>query len=276
MLHTLEERIRLVKQLHLMDDLLFQKVAEDPEVCQEILRILLQKPTLHVIEAQPQRFLRNIGAHSVILDLLCRDANGDFFAVEVQKADDDHHQKRVRFNISNVDTSLVEKGIPYRELPDVYAIFLSRFDPFHEQKTIYHVDRSLRETGSKVDNGIHELYVNTTVNDGTEIAELMQYFLHSCGTHPKFQKLSQKVHYYKEQQEGVISMSDIVEEYAKKYAEQYAKEKICEAKAEAEQEQKNTILRLLKRGTEFNVILDAFPSFSLNDLQQLQKQLPQA
>ena len=75
-------------------------------------------------------------------------------------------------------------------------------------------------------------------------------------------------------------MSDIVEEYAKKYAEQYAKEKISEAKTKAtekyEQEQKNTILRLLKRGTEFNVILDAFPSFSLNDLQQLQKQLPQA
>ena len=67
----------------------FQKIAEDKAVCEEILRIILQKPKLKVIDAQTQRFLRNIGAHSVILDLLCEDEDGSRINVEIQKADDD-------------------------------------------------------------------------------------------------------------------------------------------------------------------------------------------
>ena len=70
-----------------------------------------RKPDLAVVESQPQRFLRNLGAHSVILDVLCQDSSGDYFNIEVQKKNDDDHQKRVRFNRSNIDTAFVESGI---------------------------------------------------------------------------------------------------------------------------------------------------------------------
>jgi len=42
----------------------------------------------------------------------------------------------------------------------------------------------------------------------------MQYFKHSKGFHPKFKKLSERVNYLKETNEGVNEMCDIVEEYA--------------------------------------------------------------
>ena len=115
-------------------------IAEDKAVCEEILRIILQKPKLKVIDAQTQRFLRNIGAHSVILDLLCEDEDGARINVEMQKTDDDDHVKRVRFNSSNIDTTFTEKGLDYKDFPDIYVIFISKFDMFQEGKTIYHLE----------------------------------------------------------------------------------------------------------------------------------------
>ena len=70
-MRTLNEQMALVQSLNVIDDVFFHKIAEDPEVCEEILRIILEKPKLKVIQCQVQRFLRNNGVHSVILDALC-------------------------------------------------------------------------------------------------------------------------------------------------------------------------------------------------------------
>ena len=152
---------------------------------------------------------------NVIDDVLCQDSSGDYFNIEVQKKNDDDHQKRVRFNRSNIDTAFVESGIKYEQLPDVYLIFLTKFDIFREKHTIYHMERVIKETGTVVENGTHEIYVNTAIDDGTEIAKLMQYFKKSAGVHQKFQKLSKRVQYFKESQKGVTEMCELVEEYAK-------------------------------------------------------------
>lgn len=36
--------------------------------------------------------------------------------VEIQKRNDDDHQKRVRYNMANIDTSESEKGVNYHHL----------------------------------------------------------------------------------------------------------------------------------------------------------------
>ena len=210
---TLEEQMALVQSLNVIDDIFFHKIAEDPEVCEEILQIILENPKLKVIQCQVQRFLRNNGAHSVILDALCELDDGSLANIEVQKADDDNHQKRVRFNESNIDTLFTEKGIKYEKLPDIYMVFISKFDIFGKGRTMYHVDRVIRETGDVVENGIYELYLNLAVDDGTEIAQLMQYFKTSVGTNEKFEKLCNRVEYFKHERKGVKIMATLFEQY---------------------------------------------------------------
>ncbi len=168
----------LLSRMNLMDDPFFQKIAEDNDVCQELLQILLNKPGLQIAESQAQRYLRNLGAHSVILDVLCKDTAGNLFNIEVQKDDRkkrdckaEEYQKQVRYNLSNMDTTFAEKGISYDQLPDLYSVFISEIDPFQQNCTTYHVERILRETNTTVENGIHETYVNTSVNDQSVIAE---------------------------------------------------------------------------------------------------------
>lgn len=273
-METFAQQKALVARLNLMDDPFFQKVAEDSAVCEEILRILLQKPHLKLIENNTQLFLRNLSAHSVILDVLCKDNTGIFFNIEVQKDDKkeraakaEEFQKRVRLNLSNMDTALIEKGTPYAQLPDLYVIFISEIDPFQQNCTIYHIYRAICETGLVVENGVHEIYANTAVNDGTDIAQLLQYFKKTTDANAQanFPKLVERVKFFKEEQEGVTIMGSVFDEYA----EQKVREKVRESETK-------TAINLLKKGISMETIAEALPSLSLDFIKQLKQQLPQA
>ena len=262
---TYEEQKSFVAKLNVIDDVFFHKMAEDKEVCEEILRILLSKPNLKVIESQVQRYLRNVGAHSVILDVLCQDENGNYINVEVQKTDDDDHQRRLRFNQSNIDTTFVEKGIPYNKLPDIYLVFISKFDVFNERHTVYHINRVIEETGTIVENGTHEIYANTAIDDKSDIAELMQYFKNSTGEHENFMNLCNRVKYFKESQKGVSEMCQLVEDYAKEYAEEYAKKRIKENNIAS-------ITMLLKNGASLELVQKSFHDFTFEEVEKIQKE----
>ncbi len=93
------------------------------------------------------------------MDVYCIDTEKANYDVEMQQQKDGvDHQRRVRYNASNMDTYIADKGIKFEQVPDAYVIYISRNDFFEEGKTIYHVDRVLRETGKVVDNGFYEIY----------------------------------------------------------------------------------------------------------------------
>ena len=96
----------------------------------------------------------------------------------------------------------------------------------------------MEETNDFVENGTHEVYVNTAFNDGSDIAELMQYFVNSSGYHDKFKAVCNRVNYLKEVNEGVNSMSSVIERYAEEYAQQYHEER-------ANNERKNLAAKLI-------------------------------
>ena len=270
-LKTFEQQKALVQRMNVIDDQFFQKIAEDKEVCEELLQILLDKPDLQIIEAQTQRKLPNLQARAVILDALCKDSSGNLFNIEVQKDDKkrDHskaeeYQKRVRFNLASMDTAFAEKGTEFHRLPDLYAVFISQIDPFGENHAAYHVRRSLAETETTLYNGINEIYVNTASNDGTLVAELMQYFENSNGINPKFEKLSYRVEQFKNDETEVTTMASVFDEYAQEVAEKVSQERMAEQAKEA-------ALKLLKEGISAEVIAKALPLLSVNDIKQLQK-----
>ena len=204
-----------------------------------------------------------------------------FFNIEVQKDDKkeravkaDEFQKRVRLNLSNMDTILIEKGTPYAQLPDLYVIFISEIDPFQQNCTIYHIYRAICETGLVVENGVHEIYANTAVNDGTEIAQLLQYFkkITDANAQAKFPKLVERVKFSKEEQEGLRIMGNVFDEYAELKVKE-AEKKFQETEKEKE---KTTAINLLKKGIAIEIIAEVLPSLSLDFIKQLKHQLPQA
>lgn len=223
---------KTVDELRPIDDTFMQKLSEDRGVCEELLQVVLERPHLQIISNQPQKEIHNIDTRSVRVDALCEDVDGSQFSVEVQKSDNDDHQKRVRYNGACVHVLSLEKSTKFEELPDIYMIYITETDIFKRKKTIYHIQRTIQETGEVIDNGYYEIYVNAEVDDGTTIAEYMQILKSSkVQDNAKFPNICNAVKYCKEGR-GQDGMCEVVERYAREYAEEklveYAEEKAIE------------------------------------------------
>jgi predicted transposase/invertase (TIGR01784 family) len=127
------------KKLNPIDDPMFRKMAEDKEFCEEILRVILQDDALTVIESIPQWTGTNLQGRSVILDAKCVRGDGSQVDIEVQKADDDDHQRRVRYNGAILTTNISDPGIKFENVPDVTVVFISKFDIFDSNFPLYRV-----------------------------------------------------------------------------------------------------------------------------------------
>lgn len=217
-----EEYVQKAKEvaqsLNLIDDSFFQVFAEDQDAVEELLQILLNAPDLKLVEVHPQESLKNIAGRSVILDALAQFSNGKLCNIEVQKSDKDDHQRRVRYNAACVTTAFAEKGIEFMQIPDVIVVYISKFDIFESGYAVYHVDRVLRETGDKVTNGFEEVFVNTAVDDGTVVSELMKYFLNTNGFSDSFKKISSRCMEIKDEK-GDNNMCEAVDNLMKEVAQ---------------------------------------------------------
>ena len=116
-----EEVLAIVHQLNIIDNTLFQKMAEDIDVCEEMISTIMEQK-IKVKKVVPQNSIRNLQGRSVVLDALCETEDGKEFNVEVQKADDDDHQKRVRYNTSCVTANITEPGTKFEKVPDVAGL----------------------------------------------------------------------------------------------------------------------------------------------------------
>lgn len=212
-------------KLNPIDDALFAKMAEDINFCQEILQVFLADKKLMVLDSNPQYMVKNLQGRSCILDLKCSIGSGEIVHVEVQKSDDDDHQKRVRYNASLLTTNIANPGDKFCNIPDIVSIFISRFDVFKSGRAAYNVERIVKETGKIVYNGIREVYINAENYDKSDIADLMKVFVEDdVYEDKKFPVTSERKRRFKTTEEGVKEMCEIIERNrAEAYAEGVAR-----------------------------------------------------
>ena len=260
---TVEE---IVLSLNVIDDTLFQKMAEDTGFCEELLSTVLQQKVI-VEEVIPQNTIKNLQGRSVILDALCVLEDGKRCNIEVQKANDDNHEKRVRYNTSCITANITDPGTKFEKVPNVIGIFISKFDMFKAGKTVYHIDRTVRETGSVTDNGLQEIYVNTKNDDGSDIAELMKiYKEQSAFDFKKFPKTSKRKSQFIRHEGGKREMCELVENYAREVAAEAVKEAAEEAEKEAIKEKREMARRFFENGVDFDIVYRSVKHISKEEL----------
>lgn len=155
---------------------------------------------------------QNLQGRSVILDAKCILGNGKFINIEVQKADDDNHQKRVRYNGAVLTTNVTDAGVKFEKVPDVCVVFISKFDVFNSGHVVYNIDRVVRQTGEVVNNGFEEIYVSACVRDDSDVSELMDIFTNDSSYNvDKYPVTSSIKKRYKETEEGNKIMCAIME-----------------------------------------------------------------
>ena len=244
---NLREKQEKVKDFRPIDDVFFEVLAQNLAVCQEILRVILEDSNLIVNSVITQCSEHNLYGRSVRLDALCTLGDGTKCNIEVQRSNNDDHLKRARFNASSITVKESNTGDVFNDIVELYIVYISEFDFLKGGKTIYHVDKVLRETGTVVDDGLHEIFVNTVIDDGTDISELMACFMKKEVKNPKFPALSAEVSRLKETEGGARAVCEVMERY----------EKIAVDKA-LKKERTERIMNNIRKGRSQEEIMDIF------------------
>ena len=238
---------KYAKLLNPIDDLMFCKMAEHKEFCEEILRVILEDDGLTVVEAIPQWQGKNLSGRSVVLDAKCVTGDGRQINIEVQKADDDNHLKRARYNASILTTNIAKTGKKFEFIPDVCIVFISKFDIFEGGLPLYHIDKVVRETGQVIDDGLTEIFVNTVNYDGSKPARLMKLFTENDAySNDEFPVTSELKSRLKSSEGGSRVMNEILEKLISDEKRKSEKRGRKEGKIEGANEEKLRIAKDMK------------------------------
>lgn len=222
MTESMSQKAARVQKFRPLDDVFFEVLIQSIKVCTEMLRTILNDPNLTVTGVIPQNSIRNLQGRSVRLDCLCRLGGGQFCNVEVQRADDDDHFRRARYNASCITANVTDPGQKFKNVPDVIIVYITEHDFLKRGKTIYHICNVVYESGDIIDDGLKEIFVNTEIDDGSDVAALMKCFKEQEPSNPKFPELKQAVFNIKHTEGGISSMCEVMEQYAKEYAREEA------------------------------------------------------
>ena len=255
----MQENLQMISKLRLLDDdlmnLVFDKNIEATEL---LLNIILQRSELKVLEVVAQREYKNAmaGGRSITIDIYAKDSDGKIYDVEVQRADRGADFHRARFHSSMIDTRMLKEKQDFKNIHDSYVIFITENDVIGAGLSLYHIERTIKETGADFVDGSHIIYVNGSYkNDNDPIGKLMHDF--RC-TNPEdmfYTLLAKPVKYFKETEGGRKDMCKAVEELVEKRADEMVLEKQKELAERMIEDDELSIEKIAKyTGLPINVI----------------------
>ena len=173
------------KELTFRDSFMFGKVTEDPQICREIVSILMRSDVGELSHPEQEKYLKAIADGKFIrLDILAEDQAESLYDVEMQNKSHDKEKqlelpKRSRYYQSMLDVAYLKEASNYRNLKNVYVIFICTFDPFGEGKYCYTFRNACREAdGLELKDGTQKIFFNTTaemMDAPEELTNLLRY-----------------------------------------------------------------------------------------------------
>ena len=207
-----EEDLQRLRGLRLLDDDFMQKVFEDKACTEFLLQIILNRTDLKVLRVNGQQDIKNLQGRSVRLDILAVDADNRVYNIEIQRSDKGAGVKRARYNSSLIDANVTEPGEKYENLCESYVIFITENDIMKAGLPIYHIERTVKETGELFGDESHIIYVNSQIKDESALGKLMHDFSCTDAKDMKYKILADRVRYFKEDEKGVATMCKAMEE----------------------------------------------------------------
>ena len=181
-----EENLELLEGFTLLDDefmtIVFDRNTEATEL---LLNIILGRNDMEVTEVVAQREYKNPGADV----------------------------RRARFHSSMLDTKMLKEKQKFKELHESYVIFITKNDYMKMGLPLYHVERTVQESGALFGDGAHIIYVNGSYkNDSDPVGKLMHDFRCTSAVDMFYQELAKSVRHFKETEGGRSQMSKAMEE----------------------------------------------------------------
>ena len=233
----------IIDNFTLMSDIFMRNVFKKKECLEYVLQIILQNHKLFIAEHIIQKDYKNLQGRSAVMDCVARDADGQYFNIEIQQENEGASPNRARYNSGFMDMNMLNPGQDFDELTENYVIFITRNDILGYGLAIYHVERVILEVDGFFGDGTHIIYVNSKIQEDTELGRLMHDF-HCKKAEDMYSRiLADRVYELKETQKGVEFMCQEMEQIY------YEGEKSGELKA-----RKETAMLLVEDGMDISRI----------------------
>ena len=156
-----QEDLQRIRGFRLIDDD-FMNVCFDGyiEGAELLLRIILNKPDIHVRKVTTQKLMKNLLGRDIWLDIDADDDDGTEYNVEIQRADRGAGFKRARYHSSILDAHLLHPRDDFSKLPETYVILITENDVIGKDEPLYIVERRIINIDEPFDDGEHIIYVN--------------------------------------------------------------------------------------------------------------------
>ena len=101
---------RRIEEFRLLDDTFLSTVFDNkPKLTERMLRIILDRDDIEVLEVKAQYNIPNLLDHEITLDILAQDAEGKKFDVEVQRSSKGASPQRARYHLALMDARSLAK-----------------------------------------------------------------------------------------------------------------------------------------------------------------------
>lgn len=215
-----KETLEAIRKLCLLDDNLMTLVFDrNIEATELLLNVILRRNDLRVLDVVAQREYKNPmpGGRSITIDIYAVDGNDKVYDIEVQRASEGADVHRARFHSSMIDTKMLKAGQEFKEIHDSYVIFITANDVIGAGCSLYHVNRTIEETGAYFNDGSHIIYVNGSYKDDNDpVGKLMHDFRCLSSVDMFYPILAKQVKYFKETEGGQEIMCQVFEDLAEK------------------------------------------------------------
>lgn len=207
-----------IAEFCLMDDTYMTAFFNgQPELIELVLGIILERDDLKITGSRTQHRLKNLRGHSSVLDIYAVDRNNARYNIEIQCRPEGALPRRARYYSSLLDCDSLPEGEDYRELPEVYVIFITEKDIFGGGKAVYTVTRKISEMNDiPFGDDSNIIYVNAEKVDETPLGRLIHDFKCAVPDQMYYPELSHRASEIKEMNGGEKGMCRIMEELNEK------------------------------------------------------------
>lgn len=263
-----------VRAMRLFDDEFMSAVFNDDiESTQLLIRILLNRNDLTVTKSMSQVQKTNLFGKSVKLDVVAEDIFKTEYNIEIQRADAGAGARRIRYHQAMLDSHTLHKGGSYKDLPNLYIIFILEHDIFEKGLPVYRVNKILNiqdKDGNNLpfDDDCNIMYVNGEYKGDDPLGRLMHDFSTANADEMYYEELATRMRFFKQDERGVDMVSKIVEEYGDIRAAEALKLGIQQGEQKKAEE---TAINMLKKKYTPSDISE-MTGLALKHVNQLQKQ----
>lgn len=195
---------------------MFRLIAIRKDVCQEILRTLLDDEKLIVNDVTVQA--REVSLNrELILDALCILGDRTLCNVEMQKADDNNDIKRVRFHASLLTANHTPKKASFGDIPNIKILYITEYDILENKQAITHISRCQLKGKSyaPVNDGEDIILANAKSRQRNKHTYLLKLFLKSDSFYDEmYPALSDAIRHFKNSEKGRDEVCKSIETYA--------------------------------------------------------------